>query len=51
VNREFLLSSLKMSVRSSDYGLDLDGNGKVDNRLGAVFSALMMQGTRPAASR
>jgi hypothetical protein len=44
VNREFLLDALKMSVRTGDYGFDLDGNGKADNRLGAVFSALMSQG-------
>lgn len=44
MNREFLLDALKMSVRTGDYGLDLDGNGKADNRLGAVFSALMSQG-------
>ena len=44
VNREFVLRDLKLPVLSADYGIDLDGNGKADNRLGAVFSALMSQG-------
>ena len=44
VNREFVLRDLKLSVLSADYGIDLDGNGKADNRLGAVFSGLMSQG-------
>jgi hypothetical protein len=44
VNREFVLRDLKLSVLSADYGADLDGNGKADNQLGKVFSALMSQG-------
>jgi hypothetical protein len=44
VSREFVLRDLKLAVFSTDYGIDLDGNGRVDNRLGAVFSALMSQG-------
>ena len=44
VTREFVLGGLKLPVLGADYGADLDGNGKVDNQLGAVFSALMGQG-------
>jgi hypothetical protein len=44
VNREFLLSTLKLAVQGRDYGIDLDGDGTVDNRFGAVISALLAQG-------
>jgi hypothetical protein len=44
MNYEFLLSSLKLPVLSRDYAFDLDGNGRVDNQLGQVISAMLQQG-------
>jgi len=44
MNCEFLLSSLKLPVLSGDYAFDLDGDGKVDNQLGRVISAMLQQG-------
>jgi hypothetical protein len=44
MNYEFLLSSLKLPVLSGDYAFDLDGDGKVDNQLGQVVSAMVQQG-------
>jgi hypothetical protein len=44
MNYEFLLSSLKLPVLSRDYAFDLDGNGRADNQLGQVISAMLQQG-------
>ena len=41
---EFLLSSLKLPVLRSDYAFDLDGNGRPENQLGGVISAMVQQG-------
>jgi len=44
VTRQFLLSALKLPVQPLDFGADLDGDGRVDNRLGALISALRGSG-------
>jgi hypothetical protein len=44
VTRQFLLSALKLPVQPLDFGADLDGDGRVDNRLGSVMSALRGSG-------
>jgi len=48
--RPFLLSTLQLPVQPHDFGDDLDGDGRVDNRLGALISALRDSGLQLQAA-
>lgn len=40
----FVSNAITLPAHASDFAIDLDGNGSVDNQLGAVFAALASQG-------
>jgi len=42
--RKFVVNAIRMPLQRSDYAIDLNGDGKLDNQLGNVLGALAAQG-------
>jgi hypothetical protein len=48
--QRFYINAIKLPTMTSDFALDLNGDGKADDALGAVVSTLVSEGSTPQAN-